>query len=336
MVEGVSAQPVPIIDQAYRSDRLDELEDALNAVVAPQRIVNASAGNRASAMLAFQGRPNLGAFQLSIGREVDINIVPEDTDDRIAFVRVGTGIGEVLVEGRPALCSPAHATIFTSGIQRLSHIGQDMTSRVFLASRAQITECCAKLLGHDIPGLVNFDISADLETPAGRSWLRLMTYAEAELADPRALIRHSPVAWRQFEQQLLTGFLLSLNHDYSQALLAPQAAAVPFYVKRAEAYIEAHYAEPLSLAEIAAQAGVSARSLQSGFQSFRNITPMGFVRAVRLRRAHEALLAAEPGSVKVSQVALACGFTHLGDFGTSYRRVFGVTPGQTLQKKRWF
>ncbi|WP_445505389.1 helix-turn-helix transcriptional regulator, partial [Microvirga sp. G4-2] len=200
-------------------------------------------------------------------------------------------------------------------------------------SRVKIAECCAKLLGHDIPGFVNFDVSADLESAAGRSWLRLLNYAEAELADPHAFIRYSPVAWRQFEQQLLTGFLLSHRHDYSQALLAPQAAAVPFYVRRAEAFIEAHFAEPLSLAEMAAQAGVSARSLQSGFQSFRNLTPMGFLRFVRLQKAHEALLAADPAGVTVTQVALACGFTHLGEFGSAYRRVFGVPPSQTLHRK---
>jgi transcriptional regulator GlxA family with amidase domain len=54
----------------------------------------------------------------------------------------------------------------------------------------------------------------------------------------------------------------------------------------------------------------------------------------RLRRAHEALRVADPALVTVTQVALACGFTHMGEFGTAYRRVFGVTPSQTLNKKR--
>lgn len=324
-----------MIDQAYQASRLDELENALNMLVAPQRVMKASVGDTAGGLLAFQGRPNFGAFQLRIDQDVDIDIVPEETDDRIAFVRAGAGVGEIHVNGVVAPCSQTHAVIITSAAERVTRISQEMMSRAFLASRPQLAECCAKLLGHDIPGLVNFDVSADLKTHAGRSWLRLINYAEAELADPHSLIRQSPVAWRQFEQHVLTGCLLSLNHDYSQALLAPQAAAIPLYVKRAEAYIEAHYAEPLSLAEIAAQAGVSARSLQNGFQNFRNITPMGFLRAVRLRRAHEALLAADPASVTVTQVAMACGFTHLGEFGTSYRRVFGVTPGQTLKKKRW-
>ncbi|WP_256369852.1 AraC family transcriptional regulator [Microvirga sp. KLBC 81] len=322
-----------IIDEVLHSKRLDELEHALNVQVSPQRFRSSSAGDHANGMLAFRGQGYFGIFRARIGRNIDVVLEPDEADDRIAFVMSASGTGEVLLNRHMYSHSADQAVIFPSGPERIVRFAQDTEVKVFMADRVKMAECCAKLLGHDIPGFVNFDISADLETASGRSWLRLLSYAEAELADPHAFIRQSPVAWRQFEQQLLTGFLLSHQHGYSQALLAPQAAAVPFYVKRAEAYIEAHFAEPLSLADLAAQAGVSARSLQNGFQNFRNITPMGFLRSVRLRRAHEALLSADPAVVTVTQIASACGFTHLGEFGTAYRRVFGVTPGQTLQKK---
>ena len=43
---------------------------------------------------------------------------------------------------------------------------------------------------------------------------------------------------------------------------------------------------------------------------------------------------ADPALVTVTEIALACGFRHVGEFGMAYRRVFGVTPSQTLNKKR--
>ena len=131
---------------------------------------------------------------------------------------------------------------------------------------------------------------------------------------------------------VLTRLLYGQKHNYSEALLQPQSAAVPFYVKRAEAFIEAHFAEPLSLADIAAQVGVSARSLQNGFQSFRNTTPMAFLRSVRLQKAHMALIAADPSLDTVTQIALTCGFSHMGEFGAAYKRTFGVTPRETLAR----
>ncbi|MGO4523905.1 helix-turn-helix domain-containing protein [Microvirga sp. 2MCAF35] len=322
-----------IIDQTLYTERLDELEHALN-LIAPQRIVNASAGNHADGKVAYQGRSELGIFRARVGRNVDLFLEPEEADDRLAFVIASSGAGELLFNGKTFSHASDRAVIMTSGSKRLLKFSEETETKALLVSRVSMAECCAKLLGHDIPGFVDFDVSANLESDAGRSWLRLLSYAEAELTDPHSLIRHSPAAWRQFEHRLLTGFLLCQRHEYSQALLAPQAAAVPLYVRRAEAYIEAHFAEPLSLADIAAQAGVSARSLQDGFQSFRHMTPIMFLHSVRLRRAHEALRAADPALTTVMQVALACGFTHMGEFDTAYRSVFGVTPSWTLNKKR--
>ncbi|WP_114946935.1 AraC family transcriptional regulator [Microvirga calopogonii] len=323
-----------IIDHTFHTKRLDELENVLNAQVSPQKFANATAGDQANGMLAYRGQDSFGIFQLRIGRDLDVILEPEEANDRMAFVMTASGTGEFLLNGKTFSHSSDKGVIFPSGPQRIVRFDQSTEVRVFLLERLKVAECCAKLLGYDIPGFVNFDVQADLDTAPGRSWLRLLNYAEAELSDPYSFIRHSPAAWRQFEQQLLTGFLLSQQHEYTRALLAPQAAAVPFYVRRAEAYIEAHFAQPLSLADIAAQAGVSARSLQTGFQSFRHITPMMFLRSVRLQRAHEALRVADPALVTVTQVALACGFRHVGEFGIAYRRVFGVTPSQTLNKVR--
>jgi AraC-like DNA-binding protein len=332
-VQPQAPQNSQIIDVVWHSSRLDELENALNSQVSPQRFVNTSVGDHANGMLSYRGHAGLGIFHSRVGRDIDLLLEAEETDDRVAFVMTASGTGEFVLNRKAFSHSTNRAVIMTSAPEKILRFAQETETRVLLTSRAMVAECCAKLLGHDVPGFVNFDVQVDLDTASGRSWLRLLLYAEAELSDPHALIRQSPVAWRQFEQQLLTGFLLSHRHDYSQALLAPQAAAVPFYVKRAEDYIEAHFTEPLSIADLAAQAGVSARSLQNGFQSFRNITPMGFLRSVRLRRAHEALLTADPAIVTVTQVALGCGFTHLGEFGAAYRRVFGVTPSHTLHRK---
>ena len=321
-----------IIDQTWRSTKLEDLENALNTFVSPQRLIPMSRERAAGGLFGYRGQPDLGIFRVHVEGDVEINQAPEDANDRMAFVTSLSATSQLKLQGKTFPISQQHAVIFPSGPERVLTIPKDAEHHVLITNRRKIMECCSKLLGHDIPGLLEFEVGVDLDTAFGRSWLRLLEYMEADLSDPESLARQSAIAWRQFEQHLLTGFLLSHRHTYTDALLQPQAAAVPFYVKRAEAYIEAHYAEPLSLADIAAQAGVSARSLQNGFQSFRNITPMAFLRSVRLQRAHRALLLADPAVTSVTQVALACGFTHLGEFGSAYRRVFGETPKKTLAR----
>ena len=104
-------------------------------------------------------------------------------------------------------------------------------------------------------------------------------------------------------------------------------------MKPPEAFIEENFTEPLSLADIAAHAGVSARSLQNGFQNFRGMTPMAFLRSVRLRHVHRELLRADPRVVTVTEIAMRFGFCHMGEFAGLYKRAYGASagPGQLVE-----
>ncbi|GAA2211710.1 hypothetical protein GCM10009850_071700 [Nonomuraea monospora] len=113
---------------------------------------------------------------------------------------------------------------------------------------------------------------------------------------------------------------------------ADHAGATPVVLRLATAYIEEHYAEPdLSLARIAAAACATPRAVQYAFRRHHDITPMGYVRRVRLAAAHADLLAADPAAgATVSAIAARWGFYHLGRFSAYYRRVYGHTPRTTL------
>jgi AraC-like DNA-binding protein len=59
---------------------------------------------------------------------------------------------------------------------------------------------------------------------------------------------------------------------------------------------------------------------------------MAFLRERRLDRAHVQLAEASAGSLRVTDVALRCGFQHLSEFAARYRERFGCLPSQTLRK----
>ena len=60
---------------------------------------------------------------------------------------------------------------------------------------------------------------------------------------------------------------------------------------------------------------------------------MEYLREIRLKRAREALLAADPCSAtSVTEIALDSGFVHLGRFSSEYRNRFGESPSQTLRR----
>ncbi len=95
-------------------------------------------------------------------------------------------------------------------------------------------------------------------------------------------------------------------------------------------YIRAHEDRPITLAELCAVAGCSAKSLETLFLRCVGETPNRYLRRWRLWRAREALSAADPATRTVSEIAVACGFWELGRFAGRYRELFGESPSQTL------
>ncbi|MEE1612868.1 AraC family transcriptional regulator [Microvirga sp. CF3016] len=322
-----------VFDFALRSTRLDEIEEVTNTLISPNRTKPLAKGSGFNTVFKIHGLQDFCSFTTSYGCSVGVNLQYESSDERMAFLLARQGKGQLIKDRREFEVSAQEGIVFEAGSPKTLNYLDDCQLSVLVMNKRKMADYCAKLLAWDLDRDLQFDITFDLSSPNGPSWIRLFQYATAELASPHSLFRHVPAARQQLEQTVLTGFLLAHSHTYSEALLRPQSAAVPFYVKRAEAYIEAHFSEPLSLAEIAAQAGVSARSLQNGFQTFRNTTPMAFLRSIRLQTVHRALLRADPKTTTVMEIALGCGFGHMGEFAAAYRKAFGVAPSQTFLTK---
>lgn len=90
--------------------------------------------------------------------------------------------------------------------------------------------------------------------------------------------------------------------------------------------------EPIpTIPELCRWAGVGQRTLEYAFRDQLGVTPVRYVKIVRLNRAHRLLRSASPSDETVTSIALACGFFELGRFAVDYRQLFGESPSQTLQ-----
>ena len=323
-------------DLSFETTSISELENALNNLISSQSLTPLTRSGALDGMFAFHGCPDLGVFDVRFGRKLSIDLPPEANDERqsnFAFVMTRNGSARMLHGSTEFDYSHSKGIIFSGGARTLQ-FSDDCDSETLLLNRARVTQCCSNLLGHELDRPIALDVQFDLESESGQRWQRTVQYASAELRSRDSLIRQAPAFFRQVEQMVHTTLLYSQPHTYLQALLTPQSAAAPFYVRRAESYIEAHLSEPLTLSDIAAHARVSARSLQNGFRDFRHTTPMAFVRALRMEKVHQTLLAADPSMSTVTEIAFQYGFTHMGDFTTHYKKRFGVTPSQTLHRSR--
>jgi transcriptional regulator GlxA family with amidase domain len=100
-----------------------------------------------------------------------------------------------------------------------------------------------------------------------------------------------------------------------------------------EKWIDAHLGEPLTLDRLCSVARLSPRSLQKTMLTVRGLTPIELVQRRRLAAARKRLLERAPGQL-ISNIALDCGFQHLGRFSLSYRESFGESPRDTAARGR--
>lgn len=106
-------------------------------------------------------------------------------------------------------------------------------------------------------------------------------------------------------------------------------AAAHRQVRRVEEWVDAHFADPVTIDDLAEVAGVSVRSLQAAFRHARDCTPMQALHKRRIEAARDALQAPR-AETTVTRVAMDCGFFHLGRFARDYREAFGEPPSATL------
>lgn len=105
---------------------------------------------------------------------------------------------------------------------------------------------------------------------------------------------------------------------------AHRESALPrWQAQRALAYMRDHLHRPLSLAEIAAVAGLSPFHFARAFAAREGMPPHQRLLELRLARARELL---EEGDLGIAAVAAAVGYPDAGYFARLFRRTLGFTP----------
>jgi AraC family ethanolamine operon transcriptional activator len=101
-------------------------------------------------------------------------------------------------------------------------------------------------------------------------------------------------------------------------------------VKRALEYLDGDPQPPPTIPELCRVAGVSQRTLEYGFRDLLGVTPVRYLKVLRLNRVRRGLSDGTPERDTVTSVAQRHGFVDLGRFACEYRQLFGERPSDTL------
>ncbi|GAA1851853.1 AraC family transcriptional regulator [Pseudonocardia alni subsp. carboxydivorans] len=311
---------------ARRSDRLAELRDE----VAQVTVVHETGVRRGrpDGAVAVAGLDGVNVAFVRYGAEVTVDAFP--TRNRFALtvplgpMRVrAPGIADGgIVPGPFVLAADAHTLMEPDPVAG---------ALVVSAGAGRLEEQLAALTGRP-PGHALQFLPPGAATPAAPPSLLEQAWRTTCAVLTECGGRPAPLVRRVLSEQLLTAVLLTQPHTASDALRDEAAAGPADAVDRALAWIEAHHAEPVTVAAIARAAGVGVRRLQEEFRRRLGTGPATVLREVRLARAHRALVEAD--ATTVADVAHACGFGHLGRFAHDYRDRYGELPSDTARRRR--
>ena len=122
-----------------------------------------------------------------------------------------------------------------------------------------------------------------------------------------------------------------LMHLLDSADVAEQGnSTYPQDVTLALDWINAHFAEPIVIGELAAAAHVSINTLERHFAEVLHLSPSAYLKKKRLARAAEALYAGE----SVMEACVGSGFSDYSNFIALFKRTYDMTPLNYQKKMR--
>jgi AraC family transcriptional regulator len=122
-----------------------------------------------------------------------------------------------------------------------------------------------------------------------------------------------------------------LDAGAQSAVVDERARLLAWQAHKVRAYIDAHVAEPLRVADLSAVVQRSEAHFSRLFKQTFGESPHAFLIRRRLKRAEECMLETD---ASLSDIALRCGFTDHAHFCKHFRKVTGRAPASWRRARR--
>ncbi|MCF7981861.1 MAG: AraC family transcriptional regulator [Pseudomonadales bacterium] len=312
------------------TDDFEELSKHIGNVLLPHRcqVLSRSSANQRA---VFHHAPlsDISVNYLHYGAEASVKV------EQLGFFLIEiplSGISETQY-GKARVTTNTGSGVVAGPYQQFSTRWNAECSKLLIKiNRLALEQHLSMMLGSDLQRPLDFSVGIDLYSPVSASLWHMVQWLVAELENSQSLLNNAPMGYSQYEQMLMWVLLNAQPNNYSAELASRQPRVAPHYVHYVEDYVNQHSAEAITLSQLVEISGVSGRTLLEGFRRYKGTSPMKYLKSVRMERVHEELKNADPGRYRVTEIALAWGFTQLGKFSVEYKQRFGESPSDTLKK----
>lgn len=134
----------------------------------------------------------------------------------------------------------------------------------------------------------------------------------------------------ELEDELISHLLLSISPTQQQQSFSSTNSCQ--VLEKAIDFINERLKEKISIQDLCGALGVSERTLQYAFKENFGVSPINYMRAIRLNKVYQGLLQATDGATTISDLARTWGFNHMSQFTADYKKHFGELPSETLAR----
>jgi len=249
-------------------------------------------------------------------------------DDALALLAAGPRLPLALLER--LFDALPDVVFFAKDVEgRYTHANQTLVERLRLTKRAQLVGRRADEL---FPGGLG-DRYRQQDEAVLRDGLQIVGQLELHLYPNRApgwCLTHK-LAWREpaspdaRRREHVVG-LVGLSRDLATPGLGHATPPATYErIARVVERLQRGYAEPLRIAALAREAGLSIAQLERHVTQLYRVTPRQLLARVRL---DAALARLESGDESIAAIAHACGYADHSAFSRQFRRSTGVSPQQ--------
>lgn len=143
-----------------------------------------------------------------------------------------------------------------------------------------------------------------------------------------------PEMWKSYEDDLLSTCLFALLHVKGNTSAQSDQRIPRYLVNKVREETLMNPGVPLTIDDLCLILRVKRRTLNHAFARVLGITPITYMRNVKLHRIRDEILNAPNEIISISQLATKWGFWHMSLFSRYYRKLFGEVPIDTLQRSR--
>lgn len=138
-------------------------------------------------------------------------------------------------------------------------------------------------------------------------------------------VAHEVACW--FQHPMMRG--AGVRQQVPEATMPGTGDSMPPLVARCVALFAADMSEPISIAEVAKQAGVTPRQIERAFKQATGQSPSHYYRAMRMKAARQMVVYTKD---PIPEIAAAIGYGSVAPLVTHYRSAFGMSPSEDRRR----